>query len=247
MSDVACMSTVSAHRALQEPVWARSAACRRFSIALETRLGNGDPRTGFEQWNCAFAQDARLRDPAIETGRGVCGDDFGCTGDVEAAKLSVVADGLGHGTGARIAARAAVDAVRKYANLSPKDLIIRMHESMRHTRGAAVGVVELNQERRTAIFSGVGNISARIFEGGASSRQMVSTNGTAGAEIRTVREFTYPWPAGAAVVLHSDGLSARWDLSDYPGLLTRDPGVIAGVLMRDHCRHTDDATVVVVK
>jgi anti-sigma regulatory factor (Ser/Thr protein kinase) len=179
-------------------------------------------------------------------GEEVCGDDFGVQ-ERRGSETVVVADGLGHGTDARIAARAAVDAVRKYANLSPKELIIRMHESMRHTRGAAVGVVELNRERRTAIFSGVGNISARIFEDAGPSRQMVSTNGTAGAEIRTVREFTYPWPIGAAVVLHSDGLSARWDLSDYPGLLTRDPGVIAGVLMRDHCRHTDDATVVVVK
>ena len=118
---------------------------------------------------------------------------------------------------------------------------------MAHTRGAAVGVAEFDEEKRITLFAGLGNVTARILEGGMPTRHMVSANGTAGVEARTIREFSYPWPRGAAIVLHSDGLSARWELNDYPGLLLHAPGVIAGVLMRDHCRHTDDATVVVVK
>jgi hypothetical protein len=125
--------------------------------------------------------------------------------------------------------------------------VTRMHESMRHTRGAAVAVAELDEERRVIAFSGLGNIAGRIFESGGTSRSLVSTYGTAGMDARAVREFSYPWPAGAALILHSDGISARWDLADYPGLLSHDPAVIAGVLMRDYCRRTDDATVVVVK
>jgi anti-sigma regulatory factor (Ser/Thr protein kinase) len=159
----------------------------------------------------------------------------------------VVADGLGHGPDACAAARAAVEALRETDGLSPKDLVTRMHNSMRSTRGAAVGVADLDCERRLARFCGLGNVSARIFERGAAPRSMVSTNGTAGVEARVIREFAYPWPAGSTVVFHSDGLSARWDLADYPGLMTHDPGIIAGVLIRDHCRHTDDVTVVVVK
>ena len=179
-------------------------------------------------------------------GEDVCGDQWS-THEHRGRGTIVVADGLGHGVDACAAARTAIDAMQKSEDLSPRELVQRMHESMRHTRGAAVGVAELDQERRIALFCGLGNVSARIFEGGSPARHMVSVNGTAGVEARVLREFTYPWPAGAAIVLHSDGLSARWDLADYPGLLAHDPGVIAGVLMRDQCRHTDDATVVVAK
>jgi hypothetical protein len=48
-------------------------------------------------------------------------------------------------------------------------------------------------------------------------------------------------------VLHSDGLSARWSLEDYPGLAERDPALIAGVLFRDFGRDRDDAVVVAVR
>jgi hypothetical protein len=47
--------------------------------------------------------------------------------------------------------------------------------------------------------------------------------------------------------MHSDGLSARWDLMSYPGLLRRAPGVIAAVLYRDMARTRDDATVIVAR
>jgi hypothetical protein len=47
--------------------------------------------------------------------------------------------------------------------------------------------------------------------------------------------------------MHSDGIATQWDLGRYPGLLARDPSLIAGVLYRDFLRGRDDATVVVLK
>ena len=47
--------------------------------------------------------------------------------------------------------------------------------------------------------------------------------------------------------MHSDGLGTHWDLASYPGLRTRHPSVIAGVLYRDFSRRRDDVTVVVAK
>jgi hypothetical protein len=63
----------------------------------------------------------------------------------------------------------------------------------------------------------------------------------------TMREFEYPWPEGSALIMHSDGLTARWEFNQYPGLLQRDAGLICGVLLRDFSRGNDDATVVAVK
>ena len=62
-----------------------------------------------------------------------------------------------------------------------------------------------------------------------------------------VQQFSYPWPKGAILVMHSDGLSANWKLERYPGLLARDPSVIAAVLYRDYRRKNDDATVLVAR
>jgi hypothetical protein len=76
---------------------------------------------------------------------------------------------------------------------------------------------------------------------------MVSQNGTAGSEVRRVTEFTYPWSETALLIMHSDGLFTRWDLSLYPGLVARDPSLVAGVLYRDFSRGADDLTVVVFK
>ncbi len=76
---------------------------------------------------------------------------------------------------------------------------------------------------------------------------MVSLDGTLGGIVRRVQEFSYQWPKGALVIMHSDGLSRQWSLSQYPGLGTKHPGLIAGVLFRDFARGRDDATVVVVR
>ena len=54
-------------------------------------------------------------------------------------------------------------------------------------------------------------------------------------------------PSGSFVVLHSDGLKSRWDLSLYPGLSVRHPALIAAVLYRDFARDHDDVTVFVVR
>jgi hypothetical protein len=72
-------------------------------------------------------------------------------------------------------------------------------------------------------------------------------NGIIGHQVRTFREFTYPWQDDAIMVMLSDGLSTRWDLGAYPGLAQKPCGLIAGVLYRDLVRGRDDATAVVIR
>jgi hypothetical protein len=49
------------------------------------------------------------------------------------------------------------------------------------------------------------------------------------------------------LVLHSDGLSARWRWSDFPDLAGASAPVVAQGLLRALVRENDDATVIVVK
>jgi hypothetical protein len=63
--------------------------------------------------------------------------------------------------------------------------------------------------------------------------------------MRAARDQALPWAADGAVIMASDGLSTRWSLARYPGLLARHPALVAAVLYRDFARDNDDATLAV--
>lgn len=182
---------------------------------------------------------------APSPGEEVCGDSWAVR-RLSAGTGILVADGLGHGPDAAAASRAAVEVFLASRASSPAAMIEEIHERLGATRGAAVAVAWIEPANEGIRFAGIGNVSASVVTGG-NGKGMVSSNGTAGFVARTVREFKYEAPAGSLVVLHSDGLTSRWDLSEHPGLLRRDPGVIAGVLLRDCSRGRDDVSVVVAR
>jgi anti-sigma regulatory factor (Ser/Thr protein kinase) len=160
--------------------------------------------------------------------------------------LLLIADGLGHGPDAAAASREAVRVLRQHSAVTPEALIERAHAALRPTRGAAVGVVELDLDRRSLAFAGVGNIAATVLSS-AGSRGLVSLAGTVGHTLHRIQQFTYPWPEGGLLLLHSDGVATHWALDRYPGLAARHPGLIAALLYRDFRRGRDDATVVVAR
>ncbi|MGH7926246.1 MAG: ATP-binding SpoIIE family protein phosphatase, partial [Candidatus Binatia bacterium] len=121
--------------------------------------------------------------------------------------LCAVADGLGHGPLAARASAEALKCFREQSHRPPKEIVERVHEAIRGTRGAAFAVAQVSPEEKLVRFAGVGNISAMIVDDSV-NRHMVSQNGTAGAEVRRVTEFNYPWSETALLIMHSDGLSA---------------------------------------
>ena len=157
----------------------------------------------------------------------------------------MLVDGLGHGLPAHEAALAASDAFRTAAG-APAEKLRTIHEALKRTRGAAVAIAELHAGKGTMRFAGIGNISATMIDPGA-RRSAVSLYGIVGHDVREFREFSYPWSRESCLIMHSDGLTTRWDLDRYPGLLMRDPALIAGVLWKDHRRQNDDSTVVVAR
>lgn len=173
------------------------------------------------------------------------GDAWTAMQNGESMTIAVV-DGLGHGRAAATASAAAIGAFREHPNRGLEELLQTAHDALRATRGAAVGIALIEPESARLDFAGVGNISGTIVTDDA-ARRVVSHNGTVGHELRKLQTFSYPWPSGAILVLHSDGLSGNWNLSTYPGLLAQSPLTIAAVLFRDFCRGNDDATVVVAK
>ena len=156
----------------------------------------------------------------------------------------MLCDGLGHGPLAAAAAAAGVAAVLDDPPASRPRCSERVHRRMSGTRGGAVGIVQIGGQ--VARFAGLGNVAASIVSGGQPQEHDLHP-GHRRPPGRTIRQFEYEVPPGAAVILHSDGISSRWEAAALPGLEARDPLLIAAVLLAEAGIHRDDAGVLVLK
>ncbi|MFB9545027.1 SpoIIE family protein phosphatase [Micromonospora sagamiensis] len=179
------------------------------------------------------------------TGEARCGDGFAVR-LADGRPQVLVCDGLGHGPLAAAATDAAVTAFRSAPVGSPKALVEHLHRSLTHTRGAALAVAELEPSAGRLRYAGLGNIAAAVVEHGR-RRGLVSLPGIAGHQRPVVREYEYPFGGDALLVMHTDGVADRWQLTDYPGLDDRAPLLTAATILRDYGVRRDDAGVLVAR
>ncbi|MEU8244501.1 SpoIIE family protein phosphatase [Actinoplanes missouriensis] len=179
-------------------------------------------------------------------GETVSGDAYAVRQDGDRRQV-LVCDGLGHGG---LAAAASHEAVRTFlsgAFAPPAATVDALHRALNHTRGAALAVAELDTSAGLVRYAGLGNIAGTVLAPDGTRRGMISMPGIAGHQRRQVREYDYPLVPGAVVLMHTDGVVDRWNPSDYPGLLTRSPEVIAATVLRDAGTRRDDAGVLVAR
>jgi anti-sigma regulatory factor (Ser/Thr protein kinase) len=173
------------------------------------------------------------------------GDGYAVRSTTDQSVILVV-DGLGHGTLAAGAAREAERVMIESASYSPAEMLQDSHSALEKTRGAAIAFASLHRGHGVLMFGGVGNISGSLSTSKA-SRGLASHNGTVGHSMQKVQEFKYPWETESLLILHTDGVSGRWNLDRYPGLRSKHPAIIAAVLYRDFGRAHDDCTVLVAR
>jgi anti-sigma regulatory factor (Ser/Thr protein kinase) len=174
-----------------------------------------------------------------------CGDAWSFVSHPQ-RKLILLVDGLGHGDGAADAAAHAVSSFHQNVHCDPAEILSYIHDNLKATRGAVAAIAEIREDEKILNYAGVGNISGVVFSGD-SARSLVSLNGTLGSVFPKVKTFQSPWNGDSCLIMHSDGIKSRWDLSPYPGLLKKHPATIAGVLVRDFRRQRDDCSVVVLQ
>ncbi|MDT0611927.1 ATP-binding protein/SpoIIE family protein phosphatase [Streptomyces lancefieldiae] len=145
----------------------------------------------------------------------------------------MLADGLGHGPEAARASTAAVEALRGAAHLGPAEALRRLDTALTATRGAAVALAQVDTRAGTLRFAGIGNVGARLCEGGT-WRHLVSRPGIVGTHRpTTLREEEAAWADDRVLVLHSDGLPSRWTPASDTCRTATDPAVTAAVTVRD--------------
>ena len=180
-------------------------------------------------------------------GEVVCGDAYSLIDTGKRIRIALL-DGLGHGLQANIAAKEGARSFSLLAGIRPSEQLRIMHNDLKKTRGAVVTLVQIDEVNKQILYCGVGNISMKIV-GPAKSRSCLAYNGIVGHIMpSTIGDHHLPWEnASDTLVMHSDGLSARWDLQKYPGILLHHGMILCAALFKDFNRDNDDSTVIVAK
>lgn len=172
-------------------------------------------------------------------GLTVCGDSY-LAEERSGVLLTAVIDGLGHGHESSVAAVRAVEVIRQYADLSVGSILLRCHEQLRPTRGAAVGILKVEPDGRGE-FCGVGNIEVMALHGAPPS--VFCLAGIVGHNLRTTKVMPFTMKNGDVYCLMSDGVSTRGNLkSCLPGA----PESVARRIVEQWGRPHDDATALIL-
>ena len=159
----------------------------------------------------------------------------------------MLADGLGHGPEANKAANEATEAFKLCPDYSPVETLRFIHTLTRKTRGAVIDIIGYEFASKTWTAAGVGNIAVRMI-GPNSFRNHMSYNGIVGHNIPgTMTNQRYSADDFNQVMLCSDGIKTRIDLSKYPQMSKYDQTIFAAAIYKDHARKNDDMSVVMAK
>lgn len=175
-----------------------------------------------------------------------CGDGYGIRHTADGIHI-FFGDGLGHGEQAKNAVDAARNFFMEQDSDEPSEIIRGMHEKVRRTRGLVTSVAVFDKKQNRWKMCGVGNILARIYNG-IEYKNYMSYNGTVGLNIpNSMNDSTFAAEKNQHLIMCSDGIRSRWDLSPYPSIFKYDNSILAAALYRDFTRGNDDASVLIAK
>lgn len=156
-----------------------------------------------------------------------------------------IVDGLGHGPLACEAADGALETMIRQPLLQLADLFQVIHTAVVGTRGAVMAIAHVTDQIEHA---SVGNISTRVIAIDGTARPLSSTPGTLGSAFpRRVHVDHVTLQPGELLVMSSDGLTSRVDLTHEPAVIRQHPIIVAQHLLARFARGTDDAIVAVVR
>lgn len=177
-------------------------------------------------------------------GELVSGDAVSVT-RVDGHVLLAVVDGLGHGREANTAAKTATRFLRKEGNADLAHVMGRLNERLRGTVGAAVSLCSIDLDSAAVRYLAVGNTVLRIE--GERSQRIGAVAGTVGAQLSKTRVESAHLHRGDVLVIHTDGVSDRASLDDYPQMRYQPVSTIAETLVTRYGKHHDDATALVAR
>jgi hypothetical protein len=158
--------------------------------------------------------------------------------------LSLV-DILGHGKTAFEIASLAETFLKDHHTRKLTQIIKDLHSCLQGTRGAVAAVCRLDLKTGILDYSGMGNISLRIF--GSMSKHLLTKDGILGYMIPSPLEEQTRLHPGDILVMSSDGIRAQFDPIAYPDLFVGRAKEISTRFIRDLGKKNDDAACIVLR
>jgi phosphoserine phosphatase RsbX len=188
----------------------------------------------------------------FEVGSAVrAADGFAAGGDVTVVRESngrlvlCVIDVLGHGPAAHAVATEAEALLSRETCDDVTRLMAILDQALAGTIGAAAAIATLQPDGRVGQYIGVGNTVARIF--GRNERRLVSVDGIVGQPHASPRVVEFTLGVDDVLVLHTDGISSRFDVANYPQLVSEHVETSARELIKRFGRNYDDAACIVAR
>lgn len=156
-----------------------------------------------------------------------------------------VIDGLGHGQAAHEASRQAKQYVRTHTDQPLADLFDGVERVCRDTRGVVMLLARFDWRAETVTLGSVGNITLRVCHA-PTDRHLTPTRGVLGSRALGPRITEWEWHSSTFMVMHTDGLDARWQCEDFSLRDDRSITHTAAALLEQLATGEDDATVVII-
>lgn len=163
----------------------------------------------------------------------------------DTCRIAII-DGLGHGPEAATAASLAQEMLASHPDLAPEPALRACHAGLVGTRGAAISIASIDSAISQLIYVAVGNTEAHLWQHRRQQR-LIAYRGIVGSVLPTVHPFSFTLEPDWLLLMHTDGIRARFHMDSMPVGLRQDPHELAeGILLR-WGRLNDDATVVVAR
>jgi phosphoserine phosphatase RsbX len=174
-------------------------------------------------------------------GQEECGDCYSIRQSGHVTTIAL-ADGLGHGPLAAEAAQLFCSHVETCAAEELVEVVRLAQVCLEKTRGVAGTILRIDHCRQTIEHVGVGNINLQAVS--AAPIRPISVPGIIGRPVRKIVPFSYPIQVGDLLILHSDGISSRFQADFYKYSLAQ---TAADELMNAYGKDYDDATCIVIR
>ena len=127
----------------------------------------------------------------------------------------------------------------------PAEFLTLLDQSLRGSRGAAAALAHLHGGQGRLTYAGIGNISGRLVSRG--EVHLVGREGTLGQLFRAPKVQTFELVPQDLLLMHSDGISARFSAETFAELRTGQAHAIAAQLLERFGKLYDDAGCAVVR
>jgi hypothetical protein len=179
--------------------------------------------------------------------------------------LIAVIDGVGHGAEAAVVTKKLIDCLQGNLDCELSDLVKKCHQSVLHSRGAALGIAVVDKRKSNIEYLGVGNVRAQLGPLDMAKRsidinglhlrstgdekkvhEFISNNGIVGYNLPSrLASFAHEYLPDNMIVMFTDGIEEKFSIKSVSSFADQHPASLAESVLSEFGKSSDDATIVI--